>query len=88
MSKKSRSQSGIRNNDKEELDVNGNPIDPNKEYIGNKIKVPMLSPDASIYKRSTIIILKGKGITEKQKKKTELLEFLSRAPISFSNNED
>ena len=24
----------------EELDVNGNPIDPNREYIGNKVKVP------------------------------------------------
>ena len=44
---------------KEELDVNGNPIDPNREYIGNKIKVPMLSPNASIYKSSAIIFFKS-----------------------------
>ena len=28
-------------NKKEELDCNGNPIDPKREYIGNKVKVPM-----------------------------------------------
>ena len=44
---------------KKELDVNGNPIDPNREYIGTRIKVPMLSPNASIYKNSAIIIMRG-----------------------------
>ena len=69
----------------EELDVNGNPIDPNKEYIGNKVKVPMASPNSSIYKTPTTIILKGKLITSDKKKKAKLLEFLSRAPISFDS---
>ena len=69
----------------EELDVNGNPIDPNREYIGNKIKVPMASPNSSIYKTSATIVLKGKPITSDGKKKAKLLEFLSRAPISFDD---
>ena len=57
-----------KNNDKEELDINGNPIDPNRKYIGNKVKVPMASPNHPIYKTSATIILRGKPITEKQKK--------------------
>ena len=75
-------------NEKEELDFNGNPIDPNREYIGNKVKVPMASPNSSIYKTSATIILRGKPITKKKEKKTKLSEFLSRAPIRFSDNED
>ena len=71
----------------EELDVNGNPIDPNREYIGNKVKVPMASPNSSIYKTPTTIILKGKPITSDKKKKAKLLEFLSRAPISFDSEQ-
>ena len=50
--KKELSQKDIKN---EELDVNGNPIDPNREYIGNKIKIPMASPNSSIYKTPSII---------------------------------
>ena len=69
----------------EELDVNGNPVDLNREYIGSKIKVPMASPNSSIYKTPTTIILKGKPITSDKKKKAKLLEFLSRAPISFDS---
>ena len=69
----------------EELDINGNPIDPNREYIGNKIKVPMASPNSSIYKTSATIVLKGKPITSDKKKKAKLLEFISRAPISFDS---
>ena len=65
----------------EELDINGNPIDPSREYIGNKFKVPMASPNSSIYKTPTVIVLRGKSITSQQKKKAKLLEFLSRAPI-------
>ena len=53
----------------EELDVNGNPIDPNREYIGNKVKVPIASPNSFIYKTPTTIILKGKPITSDKKKK-------------------
>ena len=72
-------------NEKEELDCNGNPIDPEREYIGNKFKVPMASPNSSIYKTSATIILRGKPITEKQKKEAKFLDFLSRAPISFDD---
>ena len=75
----------LNNNDKEELDINGNPIDPNRKYIGNKVKIPMASPNSSIYKTSSTIILRGKPITEKQKKEAKFLEFLSRAPISFND---
>ena len=74
-----------KNNDKEELDINGNPIDPNRKYIGNKVKIPMASPNHPIYKTSATIILRGKPITEKEKKEAKFLEFLSRAPISFND---
>ena len=73
---------------KKELDINGDPIDPNKKYIGNKVKVPMASPNSSIYKTSATIILRGKPNTEKQKKEAKFLEFLSRAPISFDEGDD
>ena len=83
MSKKKKQHSkGIKG---EELDINGNPIDPNREYIGNRVKVPMASPNSSIYKTPTTIILKGKPITSDKNKKAKLLEFLSRAPISFDS---
>ena len=75
-------------NKKEELDYNGNTIDPKREYIGNKVKLPMASPNSSIYKTSATIILRGKPITKKKEKKTKLSEFLSRAPIRFNDNED
>ena len=77
-----------KNKDKEELDINGNPIDPKRKYIGNKVKIPMASPNSSIYKTSSTIILRGKPITEKQKKEAKFLEFLSRAPISFDEGDD
>ncbi len=67
----------------EELDVNGNPIDPNREYIGNRVKVPMASPNSSIYKTPSIIVLNGKSITLDERRKAKFLEFLNRAPISF-----
>ena len=75
-------------NEKEELDWNGNPIDPEREYIGNKVKVPMASPNSSIYKTSATIILRGKPKDDKQEKESKLLEFLSRAPISFDKGDD
>ena len=87
MSKKKK-QLPYKNNDGEELDFFGNPIDPKREYIGNKVKVPMASPNSSIYKTSATIILRGKPITEKQKKEAKFLEFLSRAPISFDEGGD
>jgi len=79
---KEKKQSPIKNNNKEELDINGNPIDPKKKYIGNKVKIPMASPNHPVYKEGATIILRGKPITEKQKKEAKFLEFLSRAPIS------
>ena len=77
-----------KNNVKALLDCNGDPIDPNREYIGDKIKVPMASPNSSIYKTSSTIILRGKQITEKQKKEAKFLKFLSRAPISFDEGDN
>ena len=50
-------QSPNKKNDKEELDINGNPIDPKKKYIGNKVKIPMASPNHPVYKTSATIIL-------------------------------
>ena len=84
MSKKKK-QFFNKNKNKVELDINGNPIDPKRKYIGNKVKIPMASPNSSIYKTSSTIILRGKPITEKQKKEAKFLEFLSRAPISFND---
>ena len=57
---------------KEELDINGNPIDPDREYIGKKVKVPMVSQNCSIYKTPAIIILKGKPITSEDEKKSKV----------------
>ena len=85
---KEKKQSLNNNNDKEELDINGNPIDPNRKYIGNKVKIPMASPNHPVYKTSATIILRGKPITEKQKKEAKFLEFLSRAPISFNEGDE
>ena len=83
---KEKEQFSSNNKDKEELDSNGNPIDPKREYIGNKVKVPMASPNSSIYKSSATIILRGKPKDDKQEKESKLLEFLSRAPISFNDD--
>ena len=85
---KDKKQSSDKNKDKEELDINGNPIDPKRKYIGNKVKVPMASPNSSIYKTSATIILRGNPNTEKQKRGAKFLEFLSRAPISFDKGDD
>ena len=58
--------------------------DTDRKYLEiNGRKIRFLSPKASIYKNSSIIILKGKPSTMPAKKKPKLLEFLSRAPISF-----
>mgnify|MGYP001166351055 CR=1 FL=1 len=47
--------------------------------------IQFLSPNASIYKNTATIFLKGKPIENDDKKKEKLLEFLSRAPISFDD---
>ena len=58
--------------------------DTDRKYLKiNGKRIRFLSPKASIYKNSSIIILKGKSSTVPAKKKPKLLEFLSRAPISF-----
>ena len=84
---KEKKQTPNKDNNKEELDINGNPIAPNRKYIGNEVKIPMASPNSSIYKTSSTIILRGKPITEERNKKAKLLEFLSRAPISFEKGD-
>ena len=56
--------------------------------VKNNDRIQFISPNASIYQSSATIILKGKPITEKQKKMTKLIEFLSRAPISFEEGDE
>ena len=84
MSKKKKQ---LPNKNKETLDINGNPIDPNRKYIGNKVKIPMASPNHPVYKTGATIILRGKPITTQDKKEAKFLDFLSRAPISFEDDE-
>ncbi len=84
---KEKKQSPNNSKDRGELDVNGNPIDPKKKYIGNKVKIPMASPNHPVYKEGATIILRGKPITTQDKKEAKFVEFLSRAPISFEGDE-
>ena len=52
--------------------------DTDRKYLEiNGKRVRFLSPKTSIYKNSSIIILKGKSSTVASKKKRKLLEFLS-----------
>ena len=85
---KEKKQPPNNSKDKEELDINGNPIDPKRKYIGNKVKIPMASPNSSIYKTSATIIIGGGPVKTEDRKKEKFLEFLSRAPISFDNSEE
>ena len=87
--KNTKDQISDKANTNEPLDCNGNPIDPNKEYIGDKFKVPMLSPDSSFYKNNSTLILFGrkKRTNVQEKPKINFEEFLNRAPISFDNEE-
>ena len=63
--------------------------DTNKKHLElNGKRIRFLSPDSSIYDTSSTIILRGKPITEKQKKEAKFLEFLSRAPISFDEGDE
>ena len=85
---KEKKQSLNKNRYKEKLDINGNPIDPNRKYIGNKVKIPMASPNHPVYKTGATIILRGKPITTQDKKEAKFLDFLSKAPISFDKGDD
>ena len=58
-----------------------------KKAANKRLKIRFLSPEASIYKESATIILRGKSLTSQDKKKAKLLEFLSRAPISFDKDD-
>ena len=63
--------------------------DTNRKHLElNGKRIRFLSPDSSIYDTSSTIIIRGKPINEKQKNEAKLLEFLSRAPISFNDDED
>ena len=60
--------------------------DTNKKHVElNGKRIRFLSADSSIYDTSSTFIFRGKLITKKQKNEAELLEFLSRAPISFND---
>ena len=57
------------------------------EINGKKIR--FASPDSSIYKNDSTIIFFGARRTESENKpKSKFEEFLSRAPISFENEEE
>ena len=57
------------------------------EVNGKKIK--FLSPDSSIYKNdSTIIFFDARRTDSENKPKSKFEEFISRAPISFDNEEE
>ena len=57
------------------------------EVAGKKIR--FASPDSSIYKNNSTIILFGRRYIEAENKtKSKFEEFLSRAPISFDNEEE
>ena len=88
--KKTVKQTTSKVSSKEPLDINGNPIDPKRKYLGKKTKVPFLSADSDFYKNnSTIILFGGRGKQEhKQTPKSKFEEFLSRAPISFNDEEE
>ena len=58
-----------------------------KKTANKRLKIRFLSPESSIYKKSATIILRGKPLTSQEKKKAKLLEFLSRAPISFDKDD-
>ena len=79
---------------KEAKELNDTPLKLSKttktkfKEIKNNDTIQFLSPNASIYQNSATIILRGKPITEKQKKEAKFLEFLCRAPISFDGGDD
>ena len=59
----------------------------NIEVNGKKIR--FLSPDSSIYKNDSTIILFGRRLSQPNNDpKSKFEEFISRAPISFDNGEE
>ena len=59
----------------------------NIEVNGKKIR--FLSPDSSIYKNDSTIILFGRRHSQHNNDpKSKFEEFISRAPISFDNEEE
>jgi hypothetical protein len=74
----------------EQLDVNGNPIDPKRKYLGKRLKVPFLSADSDFYKNNSTIILFGgkRNVNSEETPKSKFEKFLSRAPISFNDEEE
>ena len=71
--KKKENKSKKRNN---QIEVNGK-------------KIRFVSPDSSIYKNNSTIILFGRRSNKPEEKpKSKFEEFLSRAPISFNNGEE
>ena len=87
--KKTKNQTSIKISNSEPMDINGNPIDPKRKYLGKKTKVPFLSADSEFYKNNATIILFGRKLSQepKQTAKSKFEEFLSRAPISFDDEE-
>jgi hypothetical protein len=88
--KKTVKQTTSKVSSSESLDINGNSIDPKTKYLGKKIKIPIAGPDCSLYKKDSTIILFGREQSQepKQTPKSKFEEFLSRAPISFDNEEE
>ena len=88
--KKTVKQTTSKVSSKETLDINCNPIDPKKKYLGKKTKVPFLPADSEFYKNNATIILFGRKLNQepKQTQKSKFEEFLSRAPISFNDEEE
>ena len=87
--KKVKNQTSSKISNSEPLDINGNPIDPKRKYLGKKFKIPIASPDCSLYKEHSTIILFGRKLEQKPKQtpRSKFEEFISRAPISFDNEQ-
>ena len=59
----------------------------NKKEILKKLNIKQASSDCSVYKNSATIMLRGKPVTAQDKKEAKFLDFLSRASISFEDDE-
>ena len=88
--KRAKNQTSSKISNSEPLDINGNPIDPKRKYLGKKFKIPIASPDCLLYKEHSTIILFGRKLEQmpKQKLRSKFEEFLRKAPISFKNGEE
>ena len=57
--------------------------------VVNGKKIKFASPNSSVYKNNSTIIFFGRRHTEPDNKpKSKFEEFISRAPISFDNEEE